>query len=572
MESEYNTLYEDMKDDDIVTLVNKWTKESKSWHDEMLMRQDRCVDYYEGKQTATENLPDHASKSTYNRIFEAIETIIPVITGGAHLFLAAPADDTHISRVRARKLQQVLGKKYEDLEVTAKLERADRDVMLKRFGVLKYYWNPRTNDIDVKVVDPRLILIPKLRMDIHDLPYVIEMQEYDCSDIEMFFPDVDKDTLTKKKTQSESDSDIYEVKEVWTNEYVCWVHEDTVLKKMSNPHFDFEGVEEKELDTDTNGKVKTRTYTKYSNHLDYPEKPYVFLAPFTTGDAPVADISLAEVALPIQDDINTSKRQILDNLRATGNAQVLVDSDAFTDEEDAENITNEPGLVIIGKGVASENKIRREPAVPLPASHFNNLMDSISAFDNVFGVHKAVRGESQGDVTLGGQMLNRQQDLSRVEQLTRVNNRAVARLANGLVQLMKLYYTSDHVVKVLGKEGAFEFIRFNRNDIEDGAVIHVKSGTPPVLDPVARYNQAIQLWQLQALDAQTLFERLDFPNPRESAEKLLLWRQGQLAMEAQAGAQTEMPRDVETSNNVIQRAQAQQQGGGQAPLTNTPNQ
>ena len=44
-------------------------------------------------------------------------------------------------------------------------------------------------------------------------------------------------------------------------------------------------------------------------------------------------------------------------------------------------------------------------------------------------------------------------------------------------------------------------------------------------------------------------------------------------MEAQAGAAAAgMPRDVETSNNVIQRAEQDLSGQGAAPLTNTPNQ
>jgi hypothetical protein len=573
---EYNTLYENMKDEDIVKLVQKWCKESNSYHEQLLHKQDKSVTYYEGNQTSREIVPQHGSTSTYNRVFEATETILPVVTGGAHLFLVAPGDETDVSRNRAHKLQKVLNKKYDDLDIPGKLELADRDVILKRFGVLKYFWNPRTNDVDVKTVDPRLILIPKLRMEAHELPYVIELQEYDYSDMEMYFPDKKPEDLTMKKTKVEgSNSDIFEVKEVWTDEYVCWVHEDQILKKMPNPHFDFEGTEEKVVNTDENGRIKKKTYRRFANHFDYPQKPYIFLTPFRTGDSPVANISLSEVAIPIQDDINTSKRQILDNLKSTGNAQILIDSDAFTDEETAQSITNEPGLVIIGKGVASEGKIRREPAVPLPASHFNNLMDSVGSFDNVFGVHKSLRGEGGGSSTLGGQMMDRQQDLSRTEMFTRLNNKAVKRLAGGLVQLMKMYYTTDHVTKVLGKEGAFEFIKLNQNDIEDGAVVEVKSGTPPTLDPVARYNQAIQLWQLQALDAESLFERLDFAQPREMAEKLILWRQGQLSMEAQAGAEAsamEAERDVETDANVINRAQRDLGGQGQAPLTNTPNQ
>ncbi len=186
---------------------------------------------------------------------------------------------------------------------------------------------------------------------------------------------------------------------------------------------------------------------------------------------------------------------------------------------------------------------------------------------------------------MGGQIIDRQQDISRIEQITRCLNRGVARLADGFVQMMRMYYDESHVIKILGADGSVEFMKFNKNDIDPNVVIDVKSGTPPSLDPVGRYNQAIQLWQLGAIDPVTLFERLEFSNPQQSAQRLQAWKTGNLAQEsqmrqtealvgAQAKAATAEPaggRSVETPGNVIQRAQSAVSGGGAAPLTNTPN-
>ena len=251
-----------------------------------------------------------------------------------------------------------------------------------------------------------------------------------------------------------------------------------------------------------------------------------------------------------------------------------------------DEITSEPGLIIQGDHLASENRIRRDPGVPLPNAHFSNLQESIIAFDNIFGIHGALRGAG-GDKTLGGQILNRQQDLSRVDQITRCLNRGVARLADGLVQMMKLFYTEDQVIKILGNDGAIEFITFTRNDIDDGTVIVVKSGVPVSLDPQGRYNQAIQLWQLNALDPETLFERLDFADPQATAKKLLAWKQGQLLFESQLRQQESLVgaaasarggggegngegRGTETPADVISRARAAL-GGGAAPLARPGN-
>jgi len=169
--------------------------------------------------------------------------------------------------------------------------------------------------------------------------------------------------------------------------------------------------------------------------------------------------------------------------------------------------------------------------------------------------------------------------------LTRCLNRGVARLADGLVQMMKMFYTEEHVIKILGKDGTITFLSFSRDDIEDGTVINVKSGTPVMLDPIGRHNQAIQLWQLNAIDPETLFERLDFADPQAAAQKLFAWKNNQLVFESQlrekealAGAEAkakmdvEKNRDVENPNNVIQRAEkSAASAGGGAPLKNASN-
>lgn len=591
MPEEYIVFGEGTPDEKLVEKIQSWVKESQTYHDYLLRNQNKAVEYYHGNQTEKNNVQPHNSDSVYNRIFEAIETINPIITGTAHAFIAMPAEENEISLDRARKVQKVLHKKYEDLEVRRKLENVARDMMLKRFGVIEYGWDFDTDDIGVWVRDPRTILIPKLRVDAHDLPYVIKIAEFDADDIRTFFPDVKVEDLktgvsisTKKDSSTDADQNLYQVLVTYTPEYWVWSQGDVVLKKMVNPFYDFEGSGIEEIDTEQAGKIKIRKSLVFKNYLNRPEKPFIFFTPFTTGEAPVAETSLTEVAMPIQDDINVSKRQILDNLRRMGNGQVYIDADALP-EEIAQAITNEPGLILIGKNLASENRIRREAATPIPASNFSNLVDSINAFDNVFGVHGALRGNSSSE-TLGGQIIDRQQNLSRVEQLTRELNRGVSRLADAFVQLMKMYYTEEKAFQVLGSDGAIEFIKFINDEIEDGVVIETKSGTSPSLDPLARYNQAIQLWQLNALDPETLFERLEFPDPQLTAQKLAAWRAGQLVFDSQLRQQEEArkaelnpkpgmgeDRDVETPGDVVRRAEEAVNGGeGKAPLTNTPNQ
>ena len=598
MKNEYITFGEGTADEKIIEEIDEWMKSCETYHDQLLRKQNESHNYYLGNQTNRDEVPAYSSDTVFNRIFEATETIIPIITGSAHQFVAMPAEENEISFARSQRVARVLSKKYEDTEVRRKLENVARDIIIKRFGVLEWGWDIDTDDVNCWVRDPRTIYIPKLRVDAHDLPYVIKIAEFDEYEMRRYFPDANvEDMETGRKIQTGTtldtqDNEVYQVQVVYTPEYFVWRCNDKILKKMPNPYYDFEGTDVAEEETEQYGKIKRRNNRIFQNHLERPTLPFIFFTPFTSGDAPVAEISLCEAAMPIQDDINVSKRQILDNLRRMGNGQVYIDTEAMSREQ-AEAITNEPGLILMGSNLASENRVRRESATPIPASHFTNLADSINSFDNIFGVHGAVRGASNNE-TLGGQIMDRQQNLSRIEQLTRELNRGVSRLADAYTQMMKMYYTEEKVFRFLGNDGSVEFLKFISDDVESGIVIETKSGSSPSLDPLTKQNQAIQLWQLQAIDPETLFERLEFPDPQLTAQKLQAWRTGQLMLESQVrqqeaqtkaelgmqaeqaqaamGGGQEPMRNVEMPESSLQRSQQDVGGGaGMAPLQNTPN-
>ncbi len=588
MEPKFN---ETATKEEIVETIQAWVKESRPYHDELLRAQQKCLKYYRGNQTDRDEIPPYNSNTVYNRIFEGTETLVPIVTGTAQQFIAIPGEDSEVAIKNAQALQKVLTRKYTDLEIQKKLEVSVRDVLLKRFGVLEWGWDIETDDLGVWVQDPRLVLIPRLRSDAHDLPYAMLIEEYDYQELTDNFPDVKPDDLKKGKQLSQVDTgnpknseEIYQVLRVMTKDYWVWVQENTILKRMVNPYYDYKGEEVATRETRPNGKIRKRSYRRFFNHLDKPMIPFVYFTPFTTGEAPVSEISLAEVVIPIQDDINTQKRQIVNNLVRMGNGQVYVDANSLP-QEIIDQISSEPGLVLVGTNLASENRIRREPGVSLPSSHFANLQASLAAFDNVYGTHGSLRGAGGDSKTLGGQVINRQQDLSRVDQITREVNRGLNRLVDGLTQLMKMFYDTAHVIPLIGRDGSIEFLRFTRNNIDDGVILETKSGAPVLLDPIARSNRAVQLWQLGAIDPEMMFEEMDFPDPQTAAKKLASWKTGQLLLEsdlrikeaanavaqkqaADAASAASAPpnRKAETPNDARSRAEAGMSQGGKSSL------
>lgn len=593
MEIELEEFSIDTKKEDRLRTFQSWLKNSRSYHDYLLTFQKVSENYYIGNQTERDALIARGtgnSDTVENRIFESIETIVPIATANPHQFIVLPGSEDELAVDRANRTQKILTRKYETLEIQRKLEETLRHMILYRFGVMKWEWSYGRDDVDVRVLDPRLILIPRMRLDPHDLPYKMEIQEYTKKEMEEYFPKVDIDELTPEeaidigKTTDSGKKKYYRVYEVWAyGEVVGWYCSNKELEINSNPYYDFKGREKKYIKKNKKGESRISKKLIFSNVVDRPTDPYVFFTTYKVGDEPIGSTSLTEIAIPIQDAINVQKRKIIDNLRRMGNGQIYMDDDAMSAEM-AENITDEVGLVIRGQGVASQNKIRREPGVQLPSAHFSNLTHSEAVFDNLMGTHSTTRGGGGGK-TLGQDIISRQQDFTRIDLITRVLNRGISRIAIGLVQLMKMYYTETQTVKILGEKGAVEFVRLNRDDIDDYIEIVVKSGERLPMDKVSLRTEAIQLWQLGALDPETLFERLEFENPAKAAERLLAWKSGQLTQETmakiqeiaanakfnaenRAATQTNTPtgesgKSVETPANVVQRST---QGlGGTAP-------
>jgi len=581
-------------DEKLLALVAAWQKESEPYHNRLLQSQRAAYEYYLGNQTDKDSIPPYNSNTVENRIFEAVETLVAIATAQAHRFQVLPGSDNELAVKKAELLEQVLRRKFETLNVQQKLEQITRQMLIMRFGVARYEWNEYFDDVNIRVVDPRAILVPKMRVNhLRELPYVIELAEYTAQELGTYFPkaiakhpeltaaskdakriDTGQTGVEFKKTR--------QVMEVWTDEAVGWFTGGVVLGVEANKYYDFKGTIKRKLDRDNKRMTKQLIF---QNYFTEPHKPYVFFYPFDLTDATLPNISLVEIGMPMQDAINVQKRQIINNLRSMGNGQALVDSDTLTEEE-TQNITNEPGLIIRGKGIASENKFRREAGVPLPTAHFSNLQHSEVVFDNVMGVHAATRGQS-GAKTLGQDILAREQDVTRIDLITRALNRGVSELAEGLTQLIRLFYSDVHTIRILGEDGTLQFLRFNQDDVEDGIEVHAKGGDELPMDKVALRTEAIQLWQLQGLDPMTLFERLGFPNPEKAAQRLVAWKRGELDMEtqqklqlmereAQLGMAATTPgepkgrpplnenRGTETPANVLQRAQGNL--GGTAPV------
>ena len=530
----------DMNDQELLSLSQQFLGESQPFHDALLKVQKNNEQYYLGNQTKKNSIPTHKCNAVQNQIFMGVETIVPVMTSNAAQFVATPAQETDESQELANSLQEILKLQYDARRVKKHLEQAARHMIIYRLGIIKVFWDEYIDDWNLRTVRPQRIWIPKYGSNVDELPYVLEKIDMTNEEIREFFGEeaFKKVKQTAKgaemlpgEEERTAYANIHTVWEIWTNDFVFWRCETTILKKQKNPYFDWTGRKEKNKDEFGNDVEKDVFY----NHFRRPRKPYVFISPFKLGTSVVGETSLIEQGVPLQDIINTLGRSIVNNAKKMGNSAWFVDAEVMEEEKAKSAITNEEGLIIYGTGVANPNLMRREAPPPLPAYIPNTKIQAENAFDNIFGTHATTRGERKQPETLGGRIMLKQADISRIDLLVREVDRAVSEIGNWAVQMMKMFYESEKTIKIYGENG-LKFIQFSRDNIEDGIEVAVKEGSTLQVDELSRRNEAVQLFQIGALDPITLYERLKFSNPEEAAERLVRWLTGQLTPGQQGAA------------------------------------
>ena len=172
---------------DLLTLITRWESESASYHDELKREQDLCEQYYLGNQTKRDRVPAYLSNHVTNRIFEAVETAVPIITSKPPEFDVKPNTNSEEDSLLAEDVQNILSETFDILDVKEKLEIAARHMLMFRFGVLKPFYNDEIKSVDVRYIRPQLIYIPKYGQNVHELPYVMEKQNYTSQDLIDFF-------------------------------------------------------------------------------------------------------------------------------------------------------------------------------------------------------------------------------------------------------------------------------------------------------------------------------------------------------------------------------------------------
>lgn len=530
-----------LTDDELIDLSKKWRERWDAGKDELEAKRKTNEEYWLGKQfdemhyaKTSQEGHHHHQPLTDNLLFEALETFLPIATRQNPEPLTE-SDDTPEGIELASNVKKMLVHLSDLLRLRLKVKTSTRFWALYYVGAIKISWSVKKNDIVLKTMRPqKLILDPDGTVEEGEYTgeFIGEVRKETAGKLKKRFPD--KAEFINKGVGKKGDGTEIQYTEWWTDDYMFWELEGEVLGKAKNPHWNYPeeklrmatdefGVESPEIDEEGNAMFDT---VGLNNHFPFPRMPYMLLSVFNLGKHPWDDTSLIEQNLSLQDLINKRQRQIDKNVDSMNAGWVISGGRSGLTKAQASRATEairKGGVVYIPDGSPQE-AVYRYTGTGLPNDVFNNLQDTRNELRGIFGVTGLSPQGTKEDKTVRGKIIVRGQDVDRIGGgIGDYLEQFVDGIFNYMVQMMFVYYTEKKSASVLGDEGAREYISLVNTEFNKDLTISVKEGSLIPKDSLTQRNEAVELWGGQALDPITLYERLEFPNPRESAQKLLTW-------------------------------------------------
>lgn len=509
-----------MSNDDIISLTARWTSDYEAYAKEIKAQQVDNKNYWIGKQYNDLNTAGTKKPLIDNLIFEAIETFLPIATRATPEANVTSANGQ--SNELTKKLQPILNYHGDRTMLRMKLKGITRDWVINLIGAGKIVWDSSKQDFDLKKIIPtRLIFDRDAEIDVDGSyygEYLGEKKKITAKKLSLMFPK--SQSQISAICQGNMGTKVTYV-EWWTNTDVFFMLGNHVMGKFKNPHWNYDGEIER---TDENGK-KRKYLVKGKNHFYQPCIPYVFLAIFNLGKQPHDETSLVNQNIALQDTINKRYQQIDRNVESQNNGIVL-SGKYFTKEQAAEAATQlargNPLWVPEGDIRAS---YARDTAPQLPSDVFTHLQDARQELRNIFGTSGSSAQGVEDQKSVRGKILINQLDSSRIGGgVTEYIELLSSNIYNWYIQMMYVYYTDIKEFPISLSRNSEELAQLINTDFEEPVFVTVKSGSLVPKDPLTQRNEAMDLWSAQGIDPISFYEKLDFPNPEQSAKDLLTWR------------------------------------------------
>lgn len=493
---EIDELELDMSDEELLDLKKGYESKYAPYEGKITPRQKQNKAYLQGTQIQSglgiKTVPS-------NLLFEATATFVPQALA-KNPEPVVFSDNTEEGKLASNDVKTVL----QFLAMTLGL-RKKLGLMVWHWGiyftaVMKYGWDAETNQISCEVRKPaNFLLDPDGYVDeFGDFKgWVGERIQSTAQELIDLYPK-HKEYISADVGNKLGTSIIRT--EWWTDKFSFTTYKEKILDKHKNEFFNYD-------------KDKT-------NHFAVPKKPYTFLSVFSLQEQPHDFTNLIEQNVANQDRINFRDKQIEKNLAHSNNA-ILMDDKFFTSE------TAHQGADAIEQGdpiLAPKGTVERLPANSLPQGVLDSQNIDKDTLRGIYGVQGLVPQDANENTTARGMILNQSHDSSRIGGGMGDSLETVAtNFFNWILQLTYVFYDEKHYAAIMGQASAVEYVGLMMVGHQRMYVVSVSPNSMQPKDELTERNEAVDLWKAQALDPITLFKKLNYADPMETAKQVSLW-------------------------------------------------
>lgn len=509
-----------LTDDELIHLSKRYL-ESKLTADLESIRKDN-LDYWKGKPTVVNTLwADGNAAMADNVIFEAVETLLPLITRKNPEPIVSSLDQSEGAQKLADTLRKMLIERADSLRLKLIGKKTARHWMISRVGVIKFSWDAIINDFTLCSINPKKLIFDKNGIIDDALNYTGEfIGEYKTDTAETLilrFPKKKQEITDKVKGALGTRLRYIEW---WTKDYLFYVMDNCVLGKFKNPHWNYDG---KEKRMDENGQTY-EVDIQGSNHFAERKMPYILLSVFNTDEMPCDDTSLIEQAKGLQNMVYKRVNQIDMNADNT-NSGMKFSGDYFDEDQArrAQKMLRKGESILVPTGDVNA-AVQRDIAPPLPPFVYQSLLDGRTRIMAMFGVQGSSASGVASQDTARGKILAKTSDDSRVGGgITEYLEQVYDQCFNWMVQGIYVYYDEPKAISVLGEMGGREYLSLKSSDLPNRTfTVSVKEGSLIPDDPLTKANQAIDLRAAGAISLADLHKRLGDSDPMRTATNVLL--------------------------------------------------
>jgi DNA-binding ferritin-like protein len=184
-------------------------------------------------------------------------------------------------------------------------------------------------------------------------------------------------------------------------------------------------------------------------------------------------IGLVSPLIDMQWLYNKSRSQVIQNIELMANPKWLIPKSCGVSPQAITNRAGEKVYYNAAGGVPTQ-----VGATPLPAHVFDNITRLQSEMMDVSGIHSTSLGKRAVGVTSGKAMQTlAEQDMSQLQNTQLRIEDHVTRLAENVLQLMKVFYKESRMIRTLDSVGELVFKELKNTDIVDNAEVFIEANS-----------------------------------------------------------------------------------------------